>query len=145
MNYEVHLPCVPPKATHQGSAMIMKRKDGSSFVGKAHNSAGARAKRNLLNLLCWERPKQPFDCAVEVEVIIVFPWRKSESKKNRALGSMPMTTKPDLDNYAKLLLDAMCEANYLTRDQLIYKLTMSKSWGDDVGITIRICDGKTDD
>ena len=140
MRHEVHLPCVPPKATHQGSSMIMKRKDGSSFVGKAHNSAGARAKRNLLNLLCWKAPKQPFDCAVEVEVEVVFPWRKSEPKKNRAKGRIPCTTKPDLDNYAKLLLDAICEANYLTRDQLIHKLTMSKSWGDDVGITIRISD-----
>ena len=145
MKYEVHLPCVPPKATHQGSAMIMKRKDGTSFVGKAHNSAGAKAKRNLLNLLCWEAPPKPFDCAVAVDVDVVFPWRKSEPKKNRALGSMPHVTKPDLDNYAKLLLDALCEANYITRDQLIHKLVMTKSWGDNVGITIRICDGETED
>ena len=141
MKYTVFLPCVPPKATHQGSAMIMRRRDGTPFVGKASNSAGAKAKKNLLNLLCCHAPPKPFDGATSVTVDLVFPWRKSEPKKNKALGRIPMTTKPDLDNLAKLLLDALCEANFLTRDQLIYKLTMEKSWGDEVGITITMEDG----
>ena len=142
MKYRIFLPIVPPKATHQGSAMILRRKDGSPFVGKASNSAGAKAKKTLLVLLCANAPRQPFDGATEVKVDMVFPWRKSEPKYRKEKGKVPMTTKPDLDNLAKLLLDVMVDARYLTSDQIISKLTMEKSWGDEVGITIQLenCD-----
>ena len=67
----------------------------------------------------------------------MFPWRKSESKKRRALGEVPMTTKPDLDNLSKMILDSMAEANWFDGgDQQVHKLSLSKWWGDDVGITI---------
>ena len=138
MRHEVFLPCVPPKATHQGSAMILRRRDGTPFVGKASGSAGAKAKKNLLNLLCSHTPRRPFQGATEVEVKLVFPWRKSESKKRRALGEVPMTTKPDLDNLSKMILDSMAEAHWFDGggDQQVHKLSLSKWWGDDVGITI---------
>ena len=135
--HTVFLPCVPPKATHQGSAMILRRRDGTPFVGKAAGSAGAKAKKNLLNLLCSHSPPKPFTGATKVEVVLVFPWRKSEAKKRRRLGIIPMTTKPDLDNLSKMILDSMAEANwFLGGDQQVYDLTLRKWWGDEVGITI---------
>ena len=138
MKYQVFIPCVPPKATHQGSAMILRRKDGSPFVGKASNSAGAKAKKTLLVMLCANAPPQPFDGATAVSVDMVFPWRKCEPKYRKEKGRVPMTTKPDLDNLAKLVLDVLVDARYLTSDQIISKLAMRKSWGDEVGITIEL-------
>lgn len=136
-SHDVFLPCVPPKATHQGSAMILRRRDGTPFVGKASNSAGAKAKKNLLNLLCSESPDKPFEGATEVVIRLVFPWRKSEPKKNRVNGILPMTTKPDLDNLSKMLVDSMAEANWFAGgDQQVFLLTLSKWWGDEVGIAI---------
>ena len=135
--HTVFLPCVPPKATHQGSAMILRRRDGTPFVGKAAGSAGAKAKKNLLNLLCSHSPPKPFTGATKVEVVLVFPWRKSEAKKRRRLGIIPMTTKPDLDNLSKMILDSMAEANWFEGgDQQVYDLTLRKWGGDEVGITI---------
>ena len=137
MKYQIFLPCVPPKATHQGSAMILRRRDGTPFVGKAAGSAGAKAKKNLLNLLCSHSPSRPFEGATKVEVDLVFPWRKSEPKYKKALGRVPMTTKPDLDNLSKMILDSLAEANFFAGgDQQVNKLTLEKSWGDEVGITI---------
>jgi len=135
--HTVFLPCVPPKATHQGSAMILRRRDGTPFVGKAAGSAGAKAKKNLLNLLCSHSPPKPFRGATKVEVVLIFPWRKSEAKKRRRLGIIPMITKPDLDNLSKMILDSMAEANWFEGgDQQVYDLTLRKWWGDEVGITI---------
>ena len=135
MNF--HLAILPPKATHQGSAMILRRRDGTPFVGRAAGSAGAKAKKNLLNLLCSHSPPKPFTGATKVEVVLVFPWRKSEAKKRRRLGIIPMTTKPDLDNLSKMILDSMAEANWFEGgDQQVYDLTLRKWWGDEVGITI---------
>ena len=137
MKYQIFLPCVPPKATHQGSAMILRRRDGTPFVGKAAGSAGAKAKKNLLNLLCSHSPSRPFEGATKVEVDLVFPWRKSEPKYKKALGRVPMPTKPDLDNLSKMILDSLAEANFFAGgDQQVNKLTLEKSWGDEVGITI---------
>ena len=137
MKYQIFLPCVPPKATHQGSAMILRRRDGTPFVGKAAGSAGAKAKKNLLNLLCSHSPSRPFEGATKVEVDLVFPWRKSEPKYKKALGRVPMTTKPDLDNLSKMILASLAEANFFAGgDQQVNKLTLEKSWGDEVGITI---------
>ena len=135
--HTIFLPCVPPKATHQGSAMILRRKDGTPFVGKASNSAGAKAKKNLLALLCYNSPPLPFTGPTEVNIKLVFPWRKSEPKKNKALGIIPMTTKPDLDNLSKMIVDSMADANWFSGgDQQVHLLTLSKWWGDEVGITI---------
>ena len=137
MKHQIFIPCVPPKATHQGSAMILRRKDGTPFVGKASNSAGARAKKTLLTLLLCHAPKRSFEGPTEVEVKLVFPWRKSEPKKNKALGIMPMVTKPDLDNLSKMIVDSMADANWFAGgDQQVHLLTLSKWWGDEVGITI---------
>ena len=137
MKHQIFIPCVPPKATHQGSAMILRRKDGTPFVGKASNSAGAKAKKTLLTLLLCHAPKRSFEGPTEVEVKLVFPWRKSEPKKNKALGIMPMVTKPDLDNLSKMIVDSMADANWFAGgDQQVHLLTLSKWWGDEVGITI---------
>ena len=137
MKHQIFIPCVPPKATQQGSAMILRRKDGTPFVGKASNSAGAKAKRTLLTLLLCHAPKRSFEGPTEVEVKLVFPWRKSEPKKNKALGIMPMVTKPDLDNLSKMIVDSMADANWFSGgDQQVHLLTLSKWWGDEVGITI---------
>ena len=137
MKHQIFIPCVPPKATHQGSAMILRRKDGTPFVGKASNSAGAKAKKTLLTLLLYHAPKRSFEGPTEVEVKLVFPWRKSEPKKNKALGIMPMVTKPDLDNLSKMIVDSMADANWFAGgDQQVHLLTLSKWWGDEVGITI---------
>jgi len=131
ITHTIYIPCVPPKATHQGSAMILRRKDGSPFVGKAAGSAGAKAKRNLLNLLLVHTPKVPFEGATEVHVKLIFPWRKSEPKKNKEQGQIPMITKPDLDNLSKMILDSMADANWFTGgDQQVYHLSLSKYWGD---------------
>ena len=137
MNF--HLAILPPKATHQGSSMIMKRKDGSSFVGRPGNSPGAKAKKSLVQLLMAHAPEKPLEGPLRVSILVVWPWRKSEPKYRRALRAAPHFVKPDLDNYAKLLLDALADAAFFaTGDQQESHLNLSKAWSDVPGIWFTI-------
>lgn len=137
MNF--HLAILPPKATHQGSSMIMKRKDGSSFVGRPGNSPGAKAKKSLVQLLMAHAPEKPLEGPLRVSILVVWPWRKSEPKYRKALRAAPHFVKPDLDNYAKLLLDALADAAFFaTGDQQVSHLNLSKAWADHPGIHFTI-------
>ena len=99
----------------------------------------------MLNLLCTHAPPHPFGGATAMTIKLVFPWRKSEPKYRKAMGEAPHVTRPDLDNLAKLIIDACVDARFLESDQLIHRLTMEKSWGDEVGITITVENDEEED
>lgn len=64
------------------------------------------------------------DLPPEFEVVFCVPMAKSWSKRRRAdMHDKPHQQKPDIDNYLKALLDAVCED-----DSYVYKVTMSKRW-----------------
>jgi Holliday junction resolvase RusA-like endonuclease len=128
--------CNPPKTTGQASARIMKRRDGTMFVGKFASGKGKAAQDDLMALLMPHRPPEPLRGAVKLVVTWRYPWRKSEPKRNRALGVMPCTTRPDADNIVKMLLDCMTRLAYWTDDGQVAALTVMKQWGDGPGIGI---------
>ena len=138
METEFYISCVPPKATHQASATILKRPDGTPFVGKMQTSKGKAAQRNLLALLREHAPASPVTGPLALNVVWCYPWRKSEPKKNRIAGFKPCDTRPDVDNLAKMLLDVMSgPGGFWNDDSQIAVLTFSKFWGDLPGIGIR--------
>lgn len=68
------------------------------------------------------------------------------AKRNRRLGIAPETpahtTRPDVDNLAKLLLDAMVSAGWLTDDTRVIELVAAKRYaGDDEtpGVELTVC------
>jgi Holliday junction resolvase RusA-like endonuclease len=128
--------CIPPKTTHQSSTQIMKTKAGRYFVGK--NKRGQDVQNELITLFSLFRPPQPTAQPIQLQLCFHFPWRKSEPKKNRAMGMMPMTTRPDADNLAKGAIDAMQKAGFMEEDSLIYDLRVSKCWSDRTGIDVKI-------
>jgi len=70
---------------------------------------------------------------VSVDMRFTFPTPKAER------WGQPHTVKPDLDNLAKLVLDAMAEARLVAKDQRVAGGTWSKAWGvrGELVITIR--------
>lgn len=133
---EFFLKCVPPKATHQASLRIFKSKDGRQFVGR--DKRGRKAADELLLMLMEHAPDKPFEGAVEVYVCWRYPWRKSEAKKNMVDGYRPCDKRPDIDNLAKSLFDAMTRACIFQDDSQIATLTFQKEWGDKPGIEVKI-------
>lgn len=137
--FSLFVDCVPPKSTHQASVRIMKRKDGSQFVGKAQNSKGAQTQRDLLVLLSLDRPEQTFTGPVKLQVLWVYPWRKSEPKKHRQYGYRLCDKRPDCDNLAKILVDCITKLHWWEDDSQVAHLQFTKAWGDCPGIGVRVC------
>lgn len=136
---EFFVDCIPPKSTAQASHRIMKRKDGTQFVGKAGNSKGARTQAELLLLLGkFKTENMPFEGAVSLDVKWIYPWRKAEPKKNKTNGIKFCDKRPDCDNILKLLQDCMTRLGFWNDDSQIASLKMEKYWGDKPGIYIRI-------
>jgi Holliday junction resolvase RusA-like endonuclease len=72
---------------------------------------------------------KPIDCVMKVTIHCAVPRPKTTK--------LPMP-KPDVDNYAKAVLDA-CNKQVWTDDWLIRELTITKEWVDEVGwITLDI-------
>lgn len=138
MTLRFHIDCIPPKSTAQGSATIMHRKDGSAFIGKMQSSKARTTQRDLIALFQPHRPRQPYAGPVRVVIDWVYPWRKSESKRNRAAGYRPCDTRPDCDNLCKLVLDIMTRLGFWNDDGQVYSLSIEKGWGDIPGIGVSV-------
>ena len=130
--------CIPPKSTHQASLRIMKRRDGSQFVGKMENSKGAQVKRDIISLLAEHRPAEPFAGPVQLVIGWAYPWRKSEPKRNRITGQRWCDTRPDCDNLAKMVIDCMTRLAFWGDDSQVAWLNFSKWWADRPGIIVGI-------
>jgi Holliday junction resolvase RusA-like endonuclease len=131
-----HLPITPPKATSQGAGKRMVIVKGKPMFFK--NKAAASAEHDYLTLCAPHAPHRPLDGAVALKVDFVFPWRKSEPRKRRALGRVPMTTKPDLSNAIKALEDCLTKLGFWEDDGQVADLHITKAWGDHVGINITL-------
>ncbi|MBR5299841.1 MAG: RusA family crossover junction endodeoxyribonuclease [Bacteroidales bacterium] len=65
--------------------------------------------------------------------------------KNKKLHGQPKVTKPDLDNIAKLLIDAIADLGiFKTGDQQITTLCLSKEWASEPSVDIQILGGEND-
>lgn len=85
-------------------------------------------------------PQQPLDCALRLELLIVFAPPASWSKKRRALAlsgfARPMV-KPDADNVVKAFGDALEGIVYVNDTQLV-EIAARKVYGetDHVSVTV---------
>lgn len=73
-----------------------------------------------------------------MEVLWVYPWRKSETKKNRALNIMCCDTRPDCDNLNKTFADQLSDLGFWKDDGQVSDLIFRKRWGDRPRIEVSI-------
>lgn len=132
------MPGVPPKTTFQAKK-IMRTKDGRQFVGKTKEAAESAA--TLASMLAPHRPDKPLAGQVWMAVVVTWPYRKSDlstkaKRDQAATRSVPHTVKPDIDNFAKGLLDCMAQMLFIENDQCVYDLHLTKRFGMSPGIEI---------
>lgn len=127
--------CIPPKSTHQSALRIFKMKNGRQFVGR--DSKGLAVDKMLQKLLLPFKPVVPYESAVELHVRWVYPYRKSEPKKNRK-APLPCITRPDADNLLKGLLDAMTKVGFFKDDSVIFRISFEKFFSENSGIGVII-------
>lgn len=114
--------CVPPTATAQ------QRK----FFAKGKNALSPKAK---IAAATWKAVVEPFapTCPIAgplaVEIAITWP----------GVGqAVPRIAKPDLDNAAKLLLDAMTKTGFWHDDAQIVELVLAKFDGEISGVFVSV-------
>ena len=134
---DMQIPCIPPKATSQMKGAC-RTSSGVRFFKKANVAA---AEQNLLSLVRAEMPaewKTIEAGPVELQVLFVWPWRKSEPMRERINGAKHMDVKPDCSNIIKMLEDCLTRLNVWRDDSQVACLRVVKLWGDKPGISIRV-------
>lgn len=105
-----------PKGTAQ-----MKRYDGRS--GHYFKSKRLQQTEDIyLTELEKYKPEHPIEGAVAVNI-----WFEYEIKAKKKRGTWK-TSRPDVDNVAKLLIDCMTKVGYWKDDSQIVKLNLRKSY-----------------
>ena len=137
MTLDFFIPCNPPKSTAQASTIIMRRKDGSPFIGRAKSSKAKKVEHDLMVLLGQHKPPRALEGALFLEVLFTYPWRAGEPKKNRVAGYRWIDKRPDADNLYKLMGDVMTRLGFWTDDAQVADLRVLKRWGDEPGIKVR--------
>lgn len=132
------IPCLPPTASHH-QKKIRRFKIGDRLVhGLADKPALVGAKHTLEALLDPHKIARPIPGPIALDLSFVFPWRKSEPKRNVAKGRIPHTTSFDCSNLAKTLEDRLKVLRFIEDDCQVADLHVSKWWGESPGIGISI-------
>lgn len=96
------------------------------FTPKKQAGAGAYVQSLALEALGGQRP---LEGPLEMSVLAVWPWPKSMTENKRKVhGANWKTSRPDSDNIAKLICDALNGIAYHD-DALIVFLTVKKQYG----------------
>nr|DAR29699.1 MAG TPA: Endodeoxyribonuclease RusA [Caudoviricetes sp.] len=85
-------------------------------------------------------PEKPFDCAVGLSLVFVLPRPKNHylpATKSRPQETLRQnapilnTTKPDIDNYVKAVMDALTDSQVIWRDDAqVVMISASKIYED---------------
>lgn len=122
------LNCLP---TAQQRARHAVRKNGSHAAYKSREQIARECE--LEAYLTPFAPPEPMSGALELQFVALFPVPKSADKKKRAAmlcGEIGHTVKPDLDNLAKQLKDAMTRMEFWHDDRQVVRLVGEKRYGE---------------
>lgn len=121
---------IPPTATAQ---QRRHTRSGISYL-----PANVRRAQSLLYAeFLPHRPSSPMEGPLAVVVEWCFPHPQASSVGMK-LRKIPKTTRPDLDNLAKLALDVMTRCGYWRDDSQLAVLTMRKYYSPTPGITVTV-------
>lgn len=129
------LRCTPSTATHQ--------QKGVRCIGKFprfYEKPRVKAARALyMDLLQPHRPEEPLTGALSLEVMVFFPFRKSDPKNVKQRGIIwHDKAKPDMSNWMKLFEDCLEDSGYFVNDGQLAKSCGEKFYAKEPGIFFRI-------
>lgn len=140
--FSTFISCNPPTSTNQSQRGIYVGKDGRPHVFT--KSKGRNIENALCSILHAHRPPEDFprNLPASVEIVLSFPYRKTEKKSIvRERRAIPHSSRPDIDNLVKFLLDCMTRTGFWDDDSQIYDLRIRKYFSPLPGIGIRIVAG----
>lgn len=129
------LPIVPPTATAQQKGVFVRN-------GRAHFFTKQKvrdAEDFLAAMIAPHVPEEPLAGPVYFQARWCFPYRKSEPKRvTRAGLEIPHTSRPDLDNLEKNLLDVLTRLRFWEDDAQVFTKSTAKFWGPSPYLAIAI-------
>lgn len=137
------LNCVP---TAQQRPRHMRTRTGRDLTYKSGRQEAN--ERTLEALLAPYVPMQPLEGGLELRFAAIMPLPTSASKKRKEAmlrGKIGHTVKPDLDNLAKQLKDAMTRLRFWHDDKQVVRLIGEKFYGAEPCWQVRletICAGR---
>ncbi len=127
--------CDPPKSLSKNSKVLFTR---NGFPGMTDSKSTANSKSTILQLFAPHMPAKPFEGPLKLSLYFFYPFPKSTSKKELALGSRPMVVKPDVDGIASGVLDCMTTLRFWQDDAQVYCLRVDKFQSETCGIRVEI-------
>jgi Holliday junction resolvase RusA-like endonuclease len=128
---------IDPSPTHQSALRVLKNKQGKMFIGKMGNSKATKWKQEFMYKAKAYKPDKPFDCPLEVTINFQYAYLKKHTKSEK--GSLLFkTTRPDLDNLEKMVLDSLTECGFMVDDSLVVVKKSSKTFWNFSQISIDI-------
>lgn len=119
-----HFDIEPPATTHQSALRIMRRRDGTSFVGKMKKSDAKIWETKFGIELKKQKPDKPLAFGKPIKVTVGLFYKPPACRPCRDIEWK--VTKPDADNVVKIILDQMVEHGYIEADQKIAHLNIMK-------------------
>lgn len=134
---------IPPPPTHQAALRILKTRDGRQFIGKMAKSSAKKWSNAATLLIKSEFNKQDGKTiGGPVAVFIKFFYKHTKDSERAAKRSgcnlIRKSTRPDVDNLAKSVLDSLVDAGVVKDDGLIYHLSLQKFYCEREFIAIDI-------
>lgn len=119
-----------PKTTAQQKGVMVRAGRAMFFKKKPIQAEEKRLTAGLFPHV----PVNELSGPLAVQIHFVFPFTQVEQRRFKASAHLPKftnpkTTKPDLDNCAKTLLDVMTKLGFWGDDSQITSLTLVKSAG----------------
>ena len=119
----------PPTVTAQESQVAVVRNKPVFYKPEKLKEA----KREIIKHLMPFKPDKPYEGAIELHVVWLFPKGKRHKHYEWRI------TKPDTDNLEKLLKDCMTQVGFWKDDAQVVKEVVEKRWSDEpTGISIQI-------
>ena len=102
-------------------------------------------KSRLMAGCITHQPAAPMQGPLTVKLVFTWPFTIAEARKHRHLNgdptcACPKTTRPDVDNCAKALLDTMTQAAFWLDDSQITTLILCKQSSWVAGISVEVSD-----
>lgn len=140
-----YIPIVPPP-THQAALRILKNKaTGKMFVGKMEKSSAKKWCNEAIRLMVDAKRQNcpgsaPLDEPLYVGIVFIYPHTKDSKKIADKTGEdvVVKSTRPDLDNLSKSVLDCLVDSGWIKDDGLIVELILRKGHGESPMVIVDI-------
>jgi Holliday junction resolvase RusA-like endonuclease len=140
-----YIPVEPPP-THQAALRILKNKaTGKMFVGKMEKSSAKKWCNEATRLMVDAKRQNcpdaaPLDEPIQVGIVLIYPHTKESKKIADKTGEdvVVKSTRPDLDNLSKSVLDCLVNSGWIKDDGLIVELILRKGHGESPMVIVDI-------